>query len=91
MSALLSLPPALPLADERLAQLVSLAIRQRGPHAIRQLTVVACEAVVTLRGSARTFYEKQLLLHAVQRVPGVNAIVDEIDVAPAPSRREELD
>ena len=91
MSAVLLSQPALPATDDRLAQLVSLAIRERGPRWIRGLKVMASHAVVTLRGSARSFYEKQLLLHAVQRVPGVHQIVDEIDVAPSSACREELD
>lgn len=70
----------LPAADERLAQMVALAIRQRGPRAAAGVTVLAHQSVVTLRGEARSFYERQLLLHAAQRVPGVRQIVDEIEV-----------
>ena len=39
------------------------------------------EGIVTLRGSTHSFYEKQLLLHAVQRVDGLAGINDEITVA----------
>jgi hypothetical protein len=43
--------------------------------------VVGAKAgTVTLHGLAGSFYEKQLLLHAAQHVPGVLAIVDEVDV-----------
>jgi osmotically-inducible protein OsmY len=35
-----------------------------------------------LRGTTRSFYEKQLALHAVRKVPGVRQIVDEVDVLP---------
>jgi osmotically-inducible protein OsmY len=80
MSALTAASLALPAADERLAQMVSLAIRQRGPRSARELTVLAHQSVVTLRGKARSFYERQLLLHAARRVPGVRQIVDEIEV-----------
>jgi len=91
MSALALAPSTLPATDERLAQLVTLAIRERGPRSLHGLTIVASESVVTLRGSARSFYDKQLLLHAVQRVPGVREIIDEVHVLPSSSLREALD
>jgi osmotically-inducible protein OsmY len=83
MSAPTTVSTSLPAADERLAQMVILAIRQRGPRSAHGLTVLAHQSVVTLRGAARSFYERQLLLHTAQRVPGVRQIVDEIEVVPS--------
>ena len=83
MSAPTAVSANLPAADERLAQMVFLAIRQRGPRCASRLTVLAHQSVVTLRGETRSFYERQLLLHTVQRVPGVRQIVDEIEVVPS--------
>ena len=74
MSALSVPQSTLPAADERLAQMVTLAIRQRAVRVPAEFTVLAHQSTVTLRGRTRTFYEKQLLLHAVQRVPGVRQI-----------------
>jgi osmotically-inducible protein OsmY len=84
MSALPPSQSTLPATDERLVQMVTLAIGERRARAVAGLTVVAQQSVVTLRGRARSFYEKQLLLHAVQRVPGVRQIADEIEVVPTP-------
>jgi osmotically-inducible protein OsmY len=39
------------------------------------------DGVVTLRGQTRSFYEKQLVLHAAQQAEGVQEIVDEVMVA----------
>jgi hypothetical protein len=80
MSALSFSQSALPPADERLAQMVTLALGGRLARSVDGLTVVAQQSTVTLRGRARSFYVKQLLLHAVQHVPGVRQIVDEIEV-----------
>jgi osmotically-inducible protein OsmY len=68
--------------DERLAHTVECAVRAAGVRVINRLTIVAREGSVTLQGRARTFYEKQLVLHAARRVPGVRQIVDELDVLP---------
>jgi osmotically-inducible protein OsmY len=78
--------PFRPGADDRLAQTVATAVRARGRREGVQLTVVADEGTVTLQGLARSFYDKQLLLHAVQHVPGVREIVDEVDVMPITAR-----
>jgi|SRR5262245_39615988 len=80
MSALPALGSALPAADDRLAELVCMAIRERGIRALAGMAIFAHQATVTLRGPARSFYERQLMLHAVQRVPGVLRIVDELHV-----------
>ena len=83
MSALLAGPKAgMPSADERLAQLVKHAIGRRA-RCVAGLTVVANQTTVTLRGCTPTFYDKQLVLHAAQRVPGVGQIVDEVEVLPS--------
>jgi osmotically-inducible protein OsmY len=80
MSALPALMAALPGVDERLTELVRLALRERGIRALPGLAIETEQATVKLRGPVHSFYEKQLVLHAVLRVPGVVRIVDEIDV-----------
>lgn len=67
--------------DDVIAQMVLRAIRQRVAWPAG-LSVIAEQSIVTLRGCTRSFYEKQLMLHAAQRVPGVNRIVDEVQVLP---------
>jgi len=72
--------------DEGLAQSVARAVRATCVRPLASLTIVAEEGFVTLRGGARTFYEKQLLVHAVRHVPGVRQVIDHVDVLPAKPR-----
>ena len=72
--------------DETLVQSVARAVRATCVRPLASLTILADEGLVTLRGRARTFYEKQLLVHAVRHVPGVRQIVDHVDVLPSNPR-----
>jgi osmotically-inducible protein OsmY len=47
---------------------------------LRHLAVQANNGTVTLQGSVRSFYEKQLCQHCCQRVAGVVRLVDDIVV-----------
>jgi hypothetical protein len=47
---------------------------------IGKLTIAERNGVVTLRTRVRSFHVKQVLLHAVRRVPGIMGIVDEVEV-----------
>lgn len=67
--------------DTRLERATLSALRGRCERAVRDLAIRVDEGIVTLRGRTHTFYEKQLLLHAVQRVDGLTGINDEITVA----------
>jgi osmotically-inducible protein OsmY len=73
-------------ADESLAYQVASAVRRVGIRAGRGVTILASEGQITLRGLTRSFYEKQLMLHATQQVDGVREIVDELDVLPMSPR-----
>ena len=87
--SLLPAPPASPNRpdspepsdDVLLERAVREAIRRRCDRSVRGLAVWVDERVVTLRGQTRSFYEKQLVLHATQQVGGLDGIVDEIAVA----------
>ena len=55
----------------------------------RALQQVACECagdVLYLQGRVPSFYFKQLAQEAVGRLPGVGRVVNQIEVAPPPSR-----
>jgi osmotically-inducible protein OsmY len=67
--------------DTRLERDTRSALRGRCERAVRDLAIRVDEGIVTLRGRTRSFYEKQLALHAVQRVDGLAGINDEITVA----------
>lgn len=69
------------LNDTRLERAARSALRGRCERAVRNLAIRVDEGIVTLRGRTHSFYEKQLLLHAVQRVDGLAGINDEITVA----------
>lgn len=73
-------------SDERLATSLVAAVRKSGVRAIRGLQIAAEDGRVILKGLTRSFYDKQLVLHATQQLPGVTEIVDELDVAPVTPR-----
>ena len=47
---------------------------------LRHIVVDAEAGIVTLRGTVRSFYEKQLCISGSRRVPGVYELIDEIEV-----------
>ena len=67
--------------DLRLEWATRSALRGRCERAVHGLAVRVDEGIVTLQGQTRSFYEKQLVLHAVQQVRGLAGIVDEVSVA----------
>ncbi|MCE9605292.1 MAG: BON domain-containing protein [Planctomycetia bacterium] len=48
---------------------------------LRQLRVDAVDGIVTLRGTVRTYYEKQLSQQRCKRVAGVVRLIDRVEVA----------
>jgi hypothetical protein len=81
MSALLSMGPS--IDEDRDQQLVSRIQRQlaNDSRAVSRLQIQVEGGVVTLRGMATSFYQKQLWLHGTKRVVGNEAIInDEITV-----------
>ena len=48
---------------------------------LRQLKVHAADGTVTLNGTVRTYYEKQLSQQRCKRVAGVIRLVDQIEVS----------
>jgi len=75
-------------ADDRLAHQIQRQLAADS-RAVARLQIKVDEGVVTLRGVATSFYQKQLWLHGTKRVIGGEAaIVDEITVT---SNWEETD
>jgi osmotically-inducible protein OsmY len=79
-------PVAPTAADFELASRVSLYLQQRLFRASRDVAVEAREGVITLAGTAPTFYERQLLGVAARRVAGVRQLIDRLHVLPAAAR-----
>lgn len=69
--------------DHRLVRDIEAAtVARRGP-AFRGIDITADGGIVTVQGWLRSFYEKQLLIHTIRRVPGVQGIIDEVQVQPS--------
>jgi osmotically-inducible protein OsmY len=81
MSALSTLRrPASPTADEQLVHRIQRQLAADS-RAVARLQIEVYDGVVTLRGVATSFYQKQLWLHGVKRVVGdQTAINDQITV-----------
>ncbi len=76
--------------DRDLAQRVTQYLSDRHHPGLRSLNVEAMGGTVTIHGTVRTFYEKQLCQHICRRVAGVMGLVDKVVVSdaaePAPPR-----
>jgi osmotically-inducible protein OsmY len=70
-------------ADRELQRRVHNFLQNRGvPHS-SSVDVEAHNGVVTLRGTHRSFYHKQLCINRCQRVAGVVRLIDATKVLPA--------
>jgi hypothetical protein len=67
-------------ADADLERRVFQYLLDRHMPGLRRLSVEAEAGKVTLRGSVRTFYEKQLCQSIARRVAGVRQVVDQVSV-----------
>ena len=69
-------------ADDQLAHRIQRQLAADS-RAVWRLQISVDEGVVTLRGVATSFYQKQLWLHGTKRVIGDDAVInDEISVTP---------
>jgi hypothetical protein len=73
-------------ADHELATRVSQYLQHVLFRASRDVAVEARDGVITLAGTAPTFYERQLLGVAARRVAGVRQLVDRLHVLPSSAR-----
>lgn len=69
------------LSDRDMEHLVTRRLLNRNVSALRQVVVRADSGTITLRGTVTSFYQKQLCIQACRAVPGVVALVDEVEVA----------
>jgi osmotically-inducible protein OsmY len=74
-------------ADQKLAQEASLALREAGFPALRDLEIEVTRGVVILWGRVPTYHQKQLAQATVQKLDGVRGIANGVEVVCAPSRR----
>lgn len=79
-------PPELDRADSELTRRVRLFIEQRRVAGGARLSIQASGGAVTLRGTAASFHQRQLLYSIARRVAGVQTVIDELDVELPSSR-----
>jgi hypothetical protein len=72
-----------PDPPDELAQLIGLLRQQLGSR-LRDVRVTRHEGRVVLRGTAVSYYVKQLALHLALRAVGHAALVNELDVVRVP-------
>lgn len=68
--------------EDALIEAVTAALQKTGYYQLCQLLVAVDGHEVTLQGRLPSYYLKQIAHHAVANVPGVNIILDRIDVLP---------
>ncbi len=73
-------PSSKPTFEELLTEAVIEALRNTGYHQLLDLQVQVDGHEVTLRGRLPSYFLKQIAYQAVSHVPGVNVILDKIDV-----------
>ena len=79
-SLMLLAPPRQVSIDEQLASQIRKVLAEKPRMAGSKVRVEVEAGIVTLRGSASSFYQKQLWLHGIKRCPGVRGIVDKVEV-----------
>lgn len=67
-------------AEQELACRIRKGLESRNILAIRDLTIETEGSTVTLKGSVRSYYLRQLVVHGCLHVPGVRAIIDKLTV-----------
>lgn len=66
--------------DDRLVSAIRVAFRECGFWPIEDFGISVQNDIVTLIGKTDTFYQRQILVNAAHRVPGVLGLVDAVVV-----------
>lgn len=77
----MELNPHLDATDEVLAQRIRNRLMTKHRLAERKLSVEVKDKVVTIRGLATSYYQRQLWLHEMKSFEGLEGVVDLIEVA----------
>lgn len=78
----LEIVPGISTFEDALIEAVTGALQKAGYHQLGHLQVAVDGHEVTLQGRLPSYYLKQIAHHVVANVPGVNVILDRIDVLP---------
>lgn len=68
------------IADSTLAEKIADRVQSKHGPVRTHLRIDVRNDVATLQGIATSFYQKQIWLHAAASVPGINRVVDSIEV-----------
>jgi hypothetical protein len=75
--------------DADVTRRVAMFLNQRHVVLPQNLSISAQRGVVTIRGLASTFHQRQLLVSATQRVAGVVQVIDNLEVAPSVALKQQ--
>lgn len=70
-------------ADRLLANQVSMHLAETNRSSLRRLSVDVSAGEVTLRGSVSSFHEKQIAIQTCRVLPGIDRLIDAVEVAAA--------
>ena len=73
-------------AEEDLVRRVRQFLRSQLPALSRRIEVAAAGDTVTVEGTLRSFYDRQLAIACIRRVAGVRHVVDLVTVVESPGR-----
>lgn len=73
-------------SDEEIATLVGSALLERRRESLRRIEVSVRKREITLRGTVPSFFDRQLAIATVLRIPGALGVTDEIEVRSAADR-----
>jgi len=77
----MELSPHMNLTDDLIAQRIRSHMSAKNRATDHSLSVEVSDRVATLRGRARSYYQRQLWLHDVKSFAELDGIVDLIEVA----------
>ncbi|WP_425613862.1 BON domain-containing protein [Anatilimnocola sp. NA78] len=77
----MELSPHMDLSDDLLAERIRSHMSTKNRATEKLLSVEVSDRVATLRGQARSYYQRQLWLHDVKSFAELDGIVDLIEVA----------
>jgi osmotically-inducible protein OsmY len=68
-------------ADRAMANQIASHLADSNRANLRRLSVDVHAGEVTLRGSVASFYEKQIAIQACRLLPGIDRLIDALEVA----------
>jgi osmotically-inducible protein OsmY len=70
--------------DQQLASRVSSHLAETKRASLKRLSVDVRAGEVTLRGMVGSFYEKQIAIQTCRVLPGIERLIDAVEVSAAP-------